>query len=127
MLDQYGAWLSERHMREDAGVAFLAAGNLGAAMEQCREGNHWRMALSVAGEKFHYACRSWLKLPVFAVRCFVSSKRMGLSLRGSHVQGAFCHSQLMIVVGRDGGVGREIACSCLLGKTCKSCPAFTKY
>lgn len=49
VLDQYGGWLSEKHMQEDAAVAFLAAGNLEAALEQYKEGNHWRMALSVAG------------------------------------------------------------------------------
>ena len=56
ILDQYGTWLSEKHMREDAGVAFLAAGNLIAALEEYREGNHWRMALSVAGKKYKNGC-----------------------------------------------------------------------
>jgi hypothetical protein len=59
VLDQYGAWLSEKHMQEDAAVAYLAAGNLEAALVQYKEGNHWRMALSVAGkspQKSIHAC-----------------------------------------------------------------------
>ena len=49
VLLEYGGWLSESHKQEDAAVAFLAAGDLKSALTQYAEGNHWRMALSVAG------------------------------------------------------------------------------
>ena len=50
MLDQYGEWLAQRNMHEDAAVAFLAASNLPAALAEYQQGNHWQMALAVAGE-----------------------------------------------------------------------------
>ena len=49
VLLEYGQWLSARHMQEDAAVAFLAAGDLQSALTEYQEGNHWRMAMSVAG------------------------------------------------------------------------------
>lgn len=48
-LQEYGQWLSERQMREDAAVSFLAAGDLEEALREYQEGNHWQMALAVAG------------------------------------------------------------------------------
>lgn len=50
VLAEYGAWLSERHMREDAAVTFMAAGDLGAALQEYQEGNFWRMAMFIAGD-----------------------------------------------------------------------------
>lgn len=49
ILSEYGNWLSARHKQEDAAVAFLAAGDLQSALAEYTEGNHWRMALSIAG------------------------------------------------------------------------------
>ena len=53
VLDQYGEWLAQRNMHEDAAVAFLAASNLPAALAEYQQGNHWQMALAVAGEPIH--------------------------------------------------------------------------
>ena len=50
VLGEYGSWLSERHMREDAAVTFMAAGDLEAALQEYQEGNFWRMAMFIAGE-----------------------------------------------------------------------------
>ena len=51
VFSEYGSWLSERHMREDAAVTFMAAGNLEAALQEYQEGNFWRMAMFLAGDK----------------------------------------------------------------------------
>ena len=45
-----GASLSMRSMHEDAAVAFVAAGDLRAALQSYRAGGHWRMVMALAGE-----------------------------------------------------------------------------
>lgn len=47
---EYGGWLSERHLREDAALAYIAAGELQPALTEYKEGNHWQMALALGGE-----------------------------------------------------------------------------
>ena len=51
-MKEYGLWLSERHMREDAAVTFMAAGDLEAALQEYQEGNFWQMAMFIAGDCF---------------------------------------------------------------------------
>ena len=56
VLVQYGQWLSDKHLLEDAAVAFLAAGDLESAFKEYREANQWRMAMSLAGI-FAFTCQ----------------------------------------------------------------------
>ncbi len=58
VLRAIGASLSERSMHEDAAVAFVAAGDLRAALQSYRAGGHWRMVMALAGERW-----SVVKLP----------------------------------------------------------------
>ena len=50
VLRAVGASLSERSMHEDAAVAFVAAGDLRAALQSYRAGGCWRMVLALAGK-----------------------------------------------------------------------------
>ena len=50
VLRAVGASLRERSMHEDAAVAFVAAGDLRAALQSYRAGGHWRMVMALAGE-----------------------------------------------------------------------------
>lgn len=58
VLSALGGSLSLRNMHEDAGVAFVAAGKLEAALECYRAAGAWQMALALAGKRIGHAC-SW--------------------------------------------------------------------
>ena len=49
VLAAYGEQLAGRSLREDAGLAFLAAGDCTAALQQYAQAGQWRMALTLAG------------------------------------------------------------------------------
>lgn len=50
VLVAYGETLLDRSMNEDAGVVFVAAGELERAVAAYRAAGAWRMALALAGE-----------------------------------------------------------------------------
>ena len=59
-------------MHEDAAVAFLAAGDLPAALQSYRAGGHWRMVLALAG------ARRW----VVPVQLLVMSRKQSPTSHG---------------------------------------------